>query len=121
MSNNDSALAQHQPAVRVGGRRLSMPNRPKPNMHRFTPSPQRDATDDAVEDNDYPRPHAPGEGQHDHEHGGYEDAEKHERRRAPDMRQTLSHKADVNAPKLAYSASGKPQGRISQPQGKVLG
>ena len=87
--------------------------------HRSTPSPQRD---EAVEDStDYPRPQAPGEAQQEHEHGGYEEPEKHERRRAPDMRESLSHKADVNAPQLAYSASGKPQGRISQPQGKVLG
>ena len=82
-------------------------------------SPQHD---EAVEDNtDYPRPQAPGEAQQEHEHGGYEEPEKHERRRAPDMRESLSHKADVNAPKLAYSASGKPQGRISQPQGKAFG
>lgn len=87
-----------------------------------SPSPQRDTTEDAVEENDYPRPHAPGaEGQDQHEHGAYEDAEKHERRRGHDAREHAVRKTDVNAPKLAYSASGKPQGRILQPQGKVLG
>ncbi|KZV74051.1 hypothetical protein PENSPDRAFT_749554 [Peniophora sp. CONT] len=120
MSSNNDVLAQHPPAVRVGGRRLSMPNRPKPNMHRFTPSPNRDDPNQVEETNDYPRPHAPGEAHDQHEHG-YEDAEKHERRHAPNVHSHTAPKADVNAPKLAFSASGKPQGRISQPQGKVLG
>ncbi|KAI0033831.1 hypothetical protein K488DRAFT_84570 [Vararia minispora EC-137] len=116
---------QPAPAVRVGGRRMSMPNRPKPTLHPDPePSPVRTPPD-------YPRPDGHD---HDHEHDAHGENEqerpRRERRRGHGAhendlraRENAARRAEANAPKhvpgakLAFGAGG----RIVQPAGKLLG
>ncbi|KAI9066539.1 hypothetical protein FKP32DRAFT_1565627 [Trametes sanguinea] len=110
-------LVQHPPAMKVGGRRLSVTSRPKPAVHAA--EPQR-ASPGPETPTDYPRPAPPGEQQaHKEEeevpkrkqgNGG----DEHERR----IQESLYRKAEANRPTRDFKAGGKPVGaggRISQP------
>ncbi|KAH9885442.1 hypothetical protein C8Q73DRAFT_717876 [Cubamyces lactineus] len=115
------ALVQHPPAMKVGGRRLSVTSRPK--HPAATAEPER-MSPGADMPTDYPRPAPPGEQQHKEEeevpkkkqgNGG----DEHERR----IQESLYRKAEVNRPTREFKSGGKAVGgggRISQPAGKSL-
>ncbi|EMD32585.1 hypothetical protein CERSUDRAFT_87901 [Gelatoporia subvermispora B] len=114
--------AQRAPAMKVGGRRLSVTTRPKPHP---APAEAKPPSPDADTPTDYPRPAPPGE-QHEHEeepprkekrrgNGG----DEHERR----LQEDLYRKAEQNRPRRDVhgrrnSVGGG--GRISQPAGKNI-
>ncbi|TCD62200.1 hypothetical protein EIP91_007233 [Steccherinum ochraceum] len=124
-------IAQHPPAMRVGGRRLSVTSRPKvhPAAEQTTSIPT--AADD--ERPDYPRPAAPGEQAHDpqHIHDDHEEVPRKERKRGHGnveherrLQENLMRKMDQNRPskEMGGGALGKSAvgggGRIGQPAGK---
>ncbi|CDO76491.1 hypothetical protein BN946_scf184615.g17 [Trametes cinnabarina] len=111
------ALVQHPPAMKVGGRRLSVTSRPKPTVHAAEPQKMSPGPDTPT---DYPRPAPPGEQQvqKDEEevpkrkqgNGG----DEHERR----IQESLYRKAEANRPTKDFKSGGKAigaGGRISQP------
>ncbi|KAI0370031.1 hypothetical protein BV20DRAFT_1121563 [Pilatotrama ljubarskyi] len=116
------ALVQHPPAMKVGGRRLSVSSRPKPVV---APVEARKPSPDPDTPTDYPRPAPPGEQQQRKEEeevprrrqgsGG----DEHERR----MQESLYRKAEHNRPTKEFKGGPKMTGaggRISQPAGKSL-
>jgi len=118
------ALAQHPPAIRVGGRRLSVNSRPKAHspVEAKPPSPPTEPTD-------YPRPAAPGEQTPHHEEEEVPKKEKkkgnggdeHERR----LQENLYRKAELNRPsKDTHGAKNTNAigggGRIGQPAGRTM-
>ncbi|KAI8981313.1 hypothetical protein BD414DRAFT_420035 [Trametes punicea] len=116
------ALVQHPPAMKVGGRRLSLSSRPKPATPQAEPQRMSPGADTPT---DYPRPAAPGEQQ---AHKDEEEAPKkkqsnggdeHERR----IQESLYRKAEMNRPTREFKNGSRPVGaggRISQPAGKSL-
>ncbi|EIW63846.1 uncharacterized protein TRAVEDRAFT_157597 [Trametes versicolor FP-101664 SS1] len=113
-------LAQHAPAIKVGGRRLSVTARPpKP-----VAAPVETHTAGSDTPVDYPRPAPPGEQQQLHKdeeevpkkkqgNGG----DEHERR----IQESLYRKAEHNRPTREFKGNPKTAGaRISQPAGKSL-
>ncbi|KAJ8472330.1 hypothetical protein ONZ51_g8586 [Trametes cubensis] len=116
------ALVQHPPAMKVGGRRLSVTSRPKHVAATAEPEKMSPGADTPT---DYPRPAPPGEQQ---QHKEEEEAPKkkqgnggdeHERR----IQESLYRKAEVNRPTREFKSGGKAVGgggRISQPAGKSL-
>ncbi|ETW86627.1 hypothetical protein HETIRDRAFT_114088 [Heterobasidion irregulare TC 32-1] len=130
-------IAQHPPAMRVGGRRLSLPSRPRPVVTSVILAPRdggHSAPGTPGEPPDYPRPAPPGaEHELDHEHTHTEEEipkkEKkqgngsHENERR--MRESAHRKAEENRPrKEGWAPGGKTiggGGRIAQPAGKGFG
>ncbi|KZT73440.1 hypothetical protein DAEQUDRAFT_662356 [Daedalea quercina L-15889] len=121
-----AALPQHPPAMKVGGRRLSISSRPKPHASEGKPPSPR-----GEEPADYPRPAAPGEdGPHNHEpHDEVPKKEKkrgsggdeHERR----LQENLYRKAEQNRPRKDFHAAKNLNavgagGRIAQPIGRQM-
>ncbi|KAI0778945.1 hypothetical protein BD413DRAFT_513005 [Trametes elegans] len=117
-----ATLAQHPPAIKVGGRRLSVTSRPKPSV---VPQQARRASFGADTPVDYPRPAPPGEQQQEQQKD--EDVPKrkqtggdeHERR----IQESLHRKAEQNRPTRDFKSGPKSVGaggRISQPAGKAL-
>ncbi|PCH34335.1 hypothetical protein WOLCODRAFT_63820 [Wolfiporia cocos MD-104 SS10] len=119
-------VVQHPPAIKVGGRRLSVSSRPKP--HPATEAKPASPTTEPV---DYPRPAPPGE-QSPHENHEEEvpkkekkkgnGGEEHERR----LQESLHRKAEQNRPsKDGHTAKNWNAigggGRIGQPAGRGLG
>ncbi|KAI0066579.1 hypothetical protein BV25DRAFT_1835595 [Artomyces pyxidatus] len=125
-----SAATQHTPAIRVGGRRLSLPSRPKP------PPPSEVAAPSPGEPADYPRPAPPSEEQHAHYEQDQvpphteEELPKKEKKQGNGMhdnerrlRESAQRKAEGNRPRKEIIGGGKTVGgggRISQPGGKVM-
>ncbi|KAI0756202.1 hypothetical protein C8Q80DRAFT_1127238 [Daedaleopsis nitida] len=126
------ALAQHPPAVKVGGRRLSLSSRPRPvsstaEAKPVPPAPSAGTETDAPVD--YPRPAAPGEQHPPPPHHQEEDVPKrkqgtggdeHERR----LQESIHRKMEQNRPKKDFQSTAKAPGaggRISQPAGKGFG
>ncbi|KAI0640212.1 hypothetical protein C8Q77DRAFT_1085346 [Trametes polyzona] len=117
------ALAQHPPAMKVGGRRLSVTSRPKPTA---IPAEARSVSPEADAPVDYPRPAPPGEQQQQRKDD--EDIPKkkqgsggdeHDRR----LQESLYRKAEHNRPTREFKGTPKTVGaggRISQPAGKSL-
>ncbi|KAI0354757.1 hypothetical protein OH77DRAFT_1425874 [Trametes cingulata] len=117
------ALVQHPPAMKVGGRRLSVTSRPKPVV---APAEARRPSPDPDTPTDYPRPAPPGE-QQQQQRREEEDVPKrkqgsggdeHERR----MQESLYRKAEHNRPTKEKSGprmSGA-GAKINQPAGKSL-
>ncbi|KIJ66618.1 hypothetical protein HYDPIDRAFT_109707 [Hydnomerulius pinastri MD-312] len=125
---SDILAAQHAPAVKVGGRRLSVTSRPKPHAAPGTPPSNTNAE---AENTDYPRPTTQGEGEEQvhapphneeevpkkekkHGHGG------HDERR---LKESAYRKAEATMPSKSHSASKGSfgaGGRIGQPMGKTL-
>jgi len=124
----ESALAQHPPAVKVGGRRLSVSNR-QHKPHVASPSETTQAAEATTnsENVDYPRPAAPGE------EPAHHDAPPHEEE-APKKEKKHGHGNHENEKKLRDAqrkAEARPTrdsqtgpknfggaGRIAQPAGK---
>ncbi|RPD64739.1 hypothetical protein L227DRAFT_571202 [Lentinus tigrinus ALCF2SS1-6] len=125
---SEPALAQHPPAMKVGGRRLSMTSRPRPAPP--SPEAQKATLPTADTPPDYPRPAAPAnEGEQPPPHHQEEDvpkkkqgtgADEHERR----LQESLYRKAEQNRPKKDFQSGPKTVGaggRIGQPAGKAFG
>ncbi|KAH9043650.1 hypothetical protein EDB85DRAFT_1911518 [Lactarius pseudohatsudake] len=116
-------MSQHPPAVRVGGRRLSLPTRVRASNQ----------VDEAVaaspgEPADYPRPTAPGPGiepNPEHAHNDEEAPPKvrrkshgaHENERR--LRENPQRKAEENWQHREQGGAPRINARISQPGGKV--
>jgi len=116
----DHALAQHPPAVKVGGRRLSV-SKPKPHIN---PVPvDAPASEQTSEDTDYPRPAPPQDLVDNQEeppkkekrqgHGNHDNEKK--------MREGTYKKMDATRPtrdaiggKVGFGGAG----RVLQPSGK---
>ncbi|KAH7926834.1 hypothetical protein BV22DRAFT_1194051 [Leucogyrophana mollusca] len=123
---SDVISAQHPPAMKVGGRRLSVTSRPKPHVSSGSP-PASPTT--LPEETDYPRPAAPGDEHHHvpppneeeapkkkkHGHGNHD--EKRLKESAFQKAEAARPTRDNNAPKGAFGAAG----RIAQPAGKTFG
>ncbi|KAI0714689.1 hypothetical protein C8Q76DRAFT_619354 [Earliella scabrosa] len=117
-------LAQHPPAMKVGGRRLSLNSRPRP-----APPTKYATLPPLSRSSHYPRPAAPGEQPHAEHHQEEEvpkrkqgtGADEHERR----LQESLYRKAEQNRPKKELQGNPKnvpgAGGRISQPAGKGFG
>ncbi|TFY82425.1 hypothetical protein EWM64_g1584 [Hericium alpestre] len=120
-----SIAAQHPPAMRVGGRRMSIPSgKPKPNVasEGNAPSPGEPA--------DYPRPAPPTDAPAPHTNNEEEapKKEKKQGRGSPDMewrfRESAQRKAEENRPRrdgFGGKANVGGGGRISQPAQKTFG
>ncbi|KAI0249500.1 hypothetical protein BJV78DRAFT_1226593 [Lactifluus subvellereus] len=116
------AMSQPSPAIRVGGRRLSLPTRPRTNTQvdeTVAASPGQPA--------DYPRPAAPGaEPNVEHGRGDEEAPPKKERRRSYGahenerrLRENPQRRADGSWQCREQSGTSRINARISQPGGKV--
>ncbi|KAI0789497.1 hypothetical protein C8Q75DRAFT_807127 [Abortiporus biennis] len=118
-----------QPALKVGGRRLSTTSKVKPHVaaaETKTPSPP--ASDN--ERQDYPRPAPPGEQPpaHEHPHDDHEEVPKREKKKghvaAEHEKQDLYHKAEQNRPSKDLGMNARHNvgggGRITQPAGKAF-
>ncbi|EJD51742.1 hypothetical protein AURDEDRAFT_181891 [Auricularia subglabra TFB-10046 SS5] len=118
-----AALAQHPPAVKVAGRRLSSSNKPRPHptqgQHKEPASSTAASTGDEPEDgakfDDYPRPAGPAAEHHEHEHHGFEPYGKRPEHVLHDA------KPAADAPAHSAKKEAPAHGRITQPPGKALG
>ncbi|KAF8167305.1 hypothetical protein B0H34DRAFT_10436 [Crassisporium funariophilum] len=127
-------LAQHPPAMKVGGRRLSISSKHKAAA---TPSGETtaaegtDKNDEAVIP-DYPRPAPPTGGADDPQHAPHHNDEefpprkerKHGHENEKKMQEYAQRKAETTRPSRDSHASGKAHGmgaRIAQPAGKAFG
>ncbi|KAF4604537.1 hypothetical protein EYR40_003311 [Pleurotus pulmonarius] len=115
----------HPPAVKVGGRRLSI-SKPKPHVvtEQTTNESKVDVQKvDEPEVIDYPRPTAPGE-ERSHPPPHYDETKK-EKHSSHDARlkDLARAKAEATMPTKGIKSSGKGYGacgRIAQPAGKSL-
>jgi len=115
-------MSQHPPAMRVGGRRLSLPTRVRPNVQvneAVAASPGDPA--------DYPRPSAPGtEPAVEHARNDEEAPPKKERRKSHGahenerrLRENPQRRADENWQYRELNGAPRTNARISQPGGKI--
>jgi len=115
-------MSQHSPAMRVGGRRLSLPTRPRANTQV-----DEAAVASPGEPADYPRPSAPGtEPNTEHARNDEEAPPKRERRKSHGahenerrLRENPQRRAHENWQRREQSGTPKINARISQPGGKV--
>ncbi|KAF8673479.1 hypothetical protein AX14_005386 [Amanita brunnescens Koide BX004] len=128
----DSVIAQHPPAVKVGGRRLSVSARP-PRSHNTSSSTRPKSAGHNSPIPDYPRPAPPGEEHSELLHTGPEEEvppKKEKRHNTHDnekkMKESPMWKAETTRPtrdsvgKAGMGAFGA-GGRIAQPAGKGFG
>jgi len=121
-------LAQHAPAMKVGGRRLSVSS--KPRLHAASSFPTDNISQ--RENADYPRPAPPGEGE---EHAqapphNEEEAPKKEKKHGHGnhddnrLKESIYRKIEGTRPTRDLSSGPKNSfgagGRIAQPSGKVF-
>ncbi|KDQ31524.1 hypothetical protein PLEOSDRAFT_1102486 [Pleurotus ostreatus PC15] len=115
----------HPPAVKVGGRRLSIS---KPRPHVLTEQTIHESTVDAQKVDepeviDYPRPTVPGEERpHPPPHHDEPKKEKHSPYDAR-LKELAHAKAEATMPTRGIKSNGKAygaNGRIAQPAGKSL-
>ncbi|OCH93001.1 hypothetical protein OBBRIDRAFT_885862 [Obba rivulosa] len=115
---------QRAPAMKVGGRRLSISSRPKPHPAPVEATPASPVADEPT---DYPRPAPPGEQppredeppkkEKKRGNGG----DEHERR----LQEDLYRKAEQNRPRRDMHGRGNPSsvggaGKTGQPAGKSM-
>jgi len=120
---------QHPPAVKIGGRRLSISTRHKTHGNSGAARSEKSPSPEANEE-DYPRPAAPGEEPHQHilhneeelppkkekKHGNHENERK--------LKEFAHWKVDITRPTRDLQGGNKSfgaSGRIAQPAGKGLG
>jgi len=121
----DAILVSHPPAMKVGGRRLSISSKPKSHPHTETKDTET-AKEETVNADDYPRPAPPtGEAplQHAHQHNEEEVPPKKERKEKK-MQELAHKKVEMTRPTRDIQAGNKGHGmgiRIAQPAGKNLG
>ncbi|KAK7695224.1 hypothetical protein QCA50_002414 [Cerrena zonata] len=125
-----TTIAQHPPAMKVGGRRLSVNSRPKPAVGAGQKSPTPPSQEQ--EPTDYPRPVAPGDQQvHDpqHPHDDHEEVPKKDKKRGHGaldherrLQESLHRKAEQNRPTrdLANAKNDRGGKIIGQPAGKAI-
>jgi len=122
---SDALLSQHAPAVKVGGRRLSVHSRPRHHVA----SPPRNTNE--AEETDYPRPTAHGEGEEQAHvlHHNEEETPKKEKKHGHGshdqdrLNESVYHKVEATMPTKNNSGSQHSfgaAGRIGQPMGKAL-
>ncbi|KAG1742688.1 uncharacterized protein EDB91DRAFT_291767 [Suillus paluster] len=124
---SDAVVAQHPPAIMVGGRRLSVTSRPRP---RANSGALPNVGANQTENTDYPRPAGHGDEEaHDPPHNEEElpKKKKHHGHGSHDdnrLQESAYRKAEASRPtkdnvggKSGYGASG----RIAQPAGKSFG
>jgi len=117
-------LAHHPPAVKVGGRRLSVSSKPKATSAGQEPPVAQDASEaDSEPPTDYPRPAPPGDrdecDEGERKKHGYGHPEKGDRKAPHEGR---SRKPEETVPTKDGSAVRRAEGvRIDQPAGKGLG
>ncbi|KAF8481041.1 hypothetical protein DFH94DRAFT_737572 [Russula ochroleuca] len=117
-------MSQHSPAMRVGGRRLSLPSRARANTQvdeTVVASPGEPA--------DYPRPSAPGTEPAvavEHARNDEEAPPKKERRKSHGahdnerrLRENPQRRADENWQHRELGGASRINARISQPGGKI--
>ncbi|KAG8219283.1 hypothetical protein J3R82DRAFT_146 [Butyriboletus roseoflavus] len=135
---SDTLSAQHSPALRVGGRRLSISARPKPHN---VPGASAPANTHPAENADYPRPATQGEGEEQEQEQeqaqtqthpppyNEEEAPKKEKKHGHGgrdqnrLKESVYRKIDATTPSkdhLGSKNSFGAGGRIGQPMGKVL-
>jgi len=118
----DNVLAQHPPAVKVGGRRLSV-SKPKPRTNFGSAPASVLAPEPTPEDTDYPRPAPPQDLPNNEEeapkkdkrqgHGNHENEKK--------VREAAHKKAEATRPTrdaLGGKSGFGGAGRVLQPSGK---
>jgi len=121
----DGILVQHPPAIKVGGRRLSISTKPKTQHHAETNNPE--AANEQAAAPDYPRPAPPTGDQepppHHHQHNEEEVPPKKER--TEKKLQELAHrKVEMTRPTRDVPSASKGHTvnmRIGQPAGKGFG
>ncbi|KIM69903.1 hypothetical protein SCLCIDRAFT_490065 [Scleroderma citrinum Foug A] len=115
-------LAHHAPALKVGGRRLSVSNTAKP--HATSTSPKTTTGSDNA---DYPRPAAQGDEQPEATPQKEEDAPKKEKKHGRGEkrpRENFNDKVEATRPTKDHMASKHgfgAAGRIAQPASKAFG
>ncbi|KAF9049312.1 hypothetical protein BDZ89DRAFT_1154596 [Hymenopellis radicata] len=121
-----------RPAVKVGGRRLSLSARHKPHMHPESPTAETTPAPKAVDDSvvDYPRPTRPPQSASEddgHEAPHHEEVPKQEKKHGHDnekkMKESGYHKVEATRPTREGHFDHKGfggGGRIAQPSGKGL-
>jgi len=121
----DNILAQHPPAVKVGGRRLSISSKPKPHTtSEHTPTSPTGTVDHV----DYPRPAPPGEDTQGHSPHNEDEAPKKEKKKHGNHDEKklrdANRKAEATRPTREAAGGGKSGfgagGRIAQPAGKMF-
>jgi len=118
-------LAQHPPAVKVGGRRLSISAKHKPHTNSES-APVQEIS--APENIDYPRPAAPGNEQTHHSNPPHTEEEiplKKEKKHENGLKlKELAHRKAENTRPSRDVLGGKGgfggAGRVLQPAGKGL-
>ncbi|KAH9926429.1 uncharacterized protein B0H18DRAFT_1006054 [Fomitopsis serialis] len=122
-----AVLPQHPPAMKVGGRRLSISSRPRPHLTAEGKLPSPSGEEPA----DYPRPAAPGE-EAPHDHDGHDEVPKKEKKRGSGgdeherrLQESLSRKAEQNRPRRDLHGARNLNavgggGRIAQPIGRQM-
>lgn len=121
MTEESALLANHQPAVKVAGRRLSTSSRAKPHSQQESASASSESSDNP--DIDYPRPSAPSEERpHNDSHNHYrdEDPVKKEKRHQTRIVHTKSESTMPTREPQNLAKGFGAGGRIAQPAGKVF-
>lgn len=120
----DSIIAQHAPAIKVAGRRLSVTTKQKP--HRPEDRIGTESEKKKEDNEDYPRPSpsttADAPIQHDHGHN-YEEEVPHKKEKKPNSERKTQeyeyYKGEATRPTRDHNVGQKAQNiRISQPTGK---
>ncbi|KIJ13787.1 hypothetical protein PAXINDRAFT_100481 [Paxillus involutus ATCC 200175] len=123
---SDILSAQHAPAMKVGGRRLSINSRSKP--HATSGALPTNATDQA-ENTDYPRPTAQGAGEEHPPPHNEEEAPKKEKKHGHGshdqsrLKESGYRKVGATMPSKDHLTSEHcfgARGRVVQPTGRVL-
>ncbi|KAF9011313.1 hypothetical protein BDQ17DRAFT_1345938 [Cyathus striatus] len=126
---DNSVMVQHPPAVKVGGRRLSITSKPKPHVLSEPIIMQSADNEPDASQLDYPRPAPPGsetERQHKEHHQRQEDERKEKKHHLHDGQKDYAFwKAEstrpTRDPQSVLSKSPTAGVRIGQPAGKGFG
>jgi hypothetical protein len=116
----DNVIAQHPPAIKVAGRRLSLITKHRPHC----PVERSNAEEEKKQENeDYPRPSPDTPIHHEHGHNNYEEEVPHKKERIhhadKKTQEYVQWKSDTNRPSRDHNVVQKAQNtRISQPTGK---
>ncbi|KJA28293.1 hypothetical protein HYPSUDRAFT_211665 [Hypholoma sublateritium FD-334 SS-4] len=115
---------QHAPALKVGGRRLSISAKHKSPVHAAPSSVQTENKDNIAAD-DYPRPTAPtGDAPLQQNHQHEEEVPPQKERKEKKLQETAHWKTETTRPTRDSHVASNIHGcgmRISQPAGKSLG
>ncbi|KAM6498862.1 hypothetical protein JOM56_006810 [Amanita muscaria] len=129
----ESIVTQHAPAVKVGGRRLSVSSR-HAKSHSTSSVTRSKSMSNSSPTPDYPRPPPPGEDQPEHLHTGGEEEVPPKKEKKHNMhdnekkiRESPFYKVEMTRPtrdaggKGGFGGGFGAAGRIAQPAGKGFG